>query len=402
MASDPTGARVKLLFVHQNFPGQFRGLVSHFAAMPGAEVAAIARATARPPPPGVRLLRYARMALQDWSSPQAYMAHNARRGRRAAACAERLRRAGFVPDVIVAHPTWGEALYLKDVFPGARMLLYCEFFFGANAVATSFDPEWQRRQSEAQRRALNAALLSSWAASDWGLSPMRWQWQQLPAEMRGRISVIHDGVDTDAITPAGAGEPELVTYAARNLEPARGFHTFMRAIPEIQRRCPRARIVIMGGDQVAYSNPLPGGQTYRARLLRELEGKIDPARVHFTGALSYERYIAMLRKSSAHVHLTYPYVLSWSMLEAMAAGCLVIGSGTPPVEEVIRDGENGLLADFFSPEAVAAQVERALLQRDEARALRAAARRTVVERYDLKRVCLPAQLELLERLREMG
>jgi glycosyltransferase involved in cell wall biosynthesis len=172
----------------------------------------------------------------------------------------------------------------------------------------------------------------------------------------------------------------------------------MRAIPEIQRRRPKARIVIVGGDAVSYSPRLPPGQTYRERLLRELDGKIDLARVSFLGRIPYKEYLALLRRSSVHVYLTYPFVLSWSLLEAMASGCLVIGSRTAPVEEVIAHGRNGLLTDFFDTSALAAHVDDALQRQDELKPLREAARRTALERYDLKRVCLPAQCRLVEAL----
>ena len=211
--------------------------------------------------------------------------------------------------------------------------------------------------------------------------------------------MIHDGIDTDAVQP-GKIDPqeELITYVARNLEPYRGFHVFMRAIPEIQRRRPKARIVIVGGDEVSYSPRLPPGHTYRSRMLRELDGKIDLARVSFLGRIAYGDYLALLRRSSVHVYLTYPFVLSWSLLEAMASGCLVVGSRTPPVEEVIRDGVNGLLVDFFSTGELAARIDEALGRQKELAPLREAARRTVLERYDLKRTCLPAQCKLVEAL----
>ena len=203
-------------------------------------------------------------------------------------------------------------------------------------------------------RVMNAPLLMSLDASDWGIAPTRWQQKQFPAAYAERMSVIHDGIDTDIVCPSNEPrEPELITYVARNLEPYRGFHVFMRAIPEIQKRRPKARIVIVGGDEVSYSPRLPPGQTYRQHLLREIEGKADLSRVHFTGRIPYAEYLALLRRSSVHVYLTYPFVLSWSLLEAMSAGCLVVGSRTPPVEEVIRDGENGLLTDFFSTERLA-------------------------------------------------
>jgi glycosyltransferase involved in cell wall biosynthesis len=215
------------------------------------------------------------------------------------------------------------------------------------------------------------------------------------------MSVIHDGIDTDVVTPARAPrDEELITYVARNLEPYRGFHVFMRAIPEIQKRRPKARIVIVGGDEVSYSPRLPPGQTYRQHLLREIESKADLSRVQFTGKIPYRAYLDVLRRSSVHVYLTYPFVLSWSLLEAMSAGCLVVGSRTPPVEEVIRDGENGLLVDFFSTGQIANTVADALERQKDLQPLRARARGTVIERYDLKRVCLPAQLGLVARLQE--
>jgi glycosyltransferase involved in cell wall biosynthesis len=215
--------------------------------------------------------------------------------------------------------------------------------------------------------------------------------------------VIHDGIDTDVVSPSGGpGDEELITYIARNLEPYRGFHVFMRAIPEIQKRRPKARIVIVGGDEVSYSPRLPPGQTYRQHFLREIEGKADLSRVHFTGKIPYPAYLDLLRKSSVHVYLTYPFVLSWSLLEAMSAGCLVVASRTPPVEEVIRDDENGLLVDFFSTEQIAARVDYALRNQEELKALRERARGTVIERFDLKRVCLPAQLGLVARLKNQA
>jgi glycosyltransferase involved in cell wall biosynthesis len=261
-----------------------------------------------------------------------------------------------------------------------------------------FDPEFPpSRESLLRLRVMNAPLLMSLDASDWGMAPTLWQQRQFSEGHRARMSVVHDGIDTDFVSPLETrGDEETITYVARNLEPYRGFHVFMRAIPEMQKRRPKARIVIVGGDDVSYSARLPEGETYRARLLREMDGKIDLSRVHFTGRISYGEYLEVLRRSSVHVYLTYPFVLSWSLLEAMSAGCLVVGSRTPPVEEVIRDGENGLLTDFFSPEGIAARVDDALS--GDFQSLRKNARQTAVDRYDLRRVCLPAQLEMVNAL----
>jgi glycosyltransferase involved in cell wall biosynthesis len=249
---------------------------------------------------------------------------------------------------------------------------------------------------------MNAPLLMSLDAADWGMAPTLWQESRFPAAYRSRMTVIHDGIDTDFVSPGNGDGEELITYMARNLEPYRGFHVFMRAIPEIQRRRPKARIVIVGGDEVSYSPRLPHGETYRARLLRELDGRIDLSRVHFTGRIPYAEYVSLLRKSSVHIYLTYPFVLSWSLIEAMAAGCLIVASRTPPVEEVIADGRNGLLVDFFSPEAIAARVDEALKNREYYKDLREEARRTAVERFDLRRVCLPRQVRLVEALERKG
>ncbi len=392
---------MKLLFVHQNFPGQYRHLAAHYAAQKGNVVVGIgekANVLRQGRIPGVHLLGYTHSEKQYEDRFSAPALKAIERGKRVAAGALQLMRQGFDPDVIFTHIGWGEALFLKDVFPKARVLLYCEFFYRARGGDMGFDPEFPPSTEKILRlRVRNAPLLMSLDASDWGMAPTRWQQKQFAPAHASRMSVIHDGIDTDVVTP-GKPEEELITYVARNLEPYRGFHIFMRAIPEIQKRRPNARIVIVGGDEVSYSPRLPPGETYRQRMLRELHGRIDLSRVQFTGKIPYQQYLALLRRSSAHVYLTYPFVLSWSLLEAMAAGCLVVGSRTPPVEEAIRDGENGLLVDFFSPEGIAARVDEAV--RMDSTLMRQRARATVIERYDLKRVCLPAQLGLVSRLLE--
>jgi glycosyltransferase involved in cell wall biosynthesis len=390
---------MRFLFVHQNFPGQYRHIAAHYARQ-GHEVVAIgekANLLRNRPALGAKLLGYELPPLEakGFDAPVVRAIH---RGQHVAAAAARLRRAGFRPDVILAHIGWGEALFLKDVFPDTRVVLYCEFFYGTRGSDLGFDPEFPVNEEKLLRtRVMNAPLLMALDACDVGMAPTAWQQRQFPAAQRARIATIHDGIDTDLVRPGAAPEEELITYVSRNLEPYRGFHTFMRAIPEIQRRRPRARIVIVGGDDVSYSPRLPEGQTYRQRLLQQLDGKIDLSRVQFTGRIPYADYVRLLQRSSVHVYLTYPFVLSWSMLEAMSAGCLVVGSRTPPVQEVIRDGENGLLTDFFSAEAIAGRIDEALAM--EQRPVREAARATVLERYDLKRVCLPAQLRLVESLK---
>lgn len=395
---------MRLLFVHQNFPGQFRHLAAHFGSLPGHEVVGVGEKPnvlrQRVQIPGVKLLGYELRNPPEAKGFDASVVRAIHRGQAVAAGAAQLRRAGLRPDLIFAHIGWGEALFLKDVFPEAKIVLHCELYYRARGGDMGFDPEFPpSARSLLRLRVMNAPLLMALDATDRGIAPTEWQRRQFPECHAPRISVIHEGIDTDRVAPGGgAPEEELVTFVARNLEPYRGFHVFMRAIPEIQRRRPAARIVIVGGDEVSYSPRPPQGETYRGRLLRELEGRIDLSRVEFRGRIAYADYLALLRRSSVHVYLTYPFVLSWSLLEAMSAGCLVAASRTPPVEEVITDGRNGLLFDFFSPEELAATVDKALRQQGELRALRINARRTVVERYDLKRICLPAQERLVDSL----
>jgi len=394
---------MRFLFVHQNFPGQYRHLAAHYArrgheVVAAGENANLAR-TLRIP--GVRLLGYDAPAVKP--GVEAPVARAIQRGRRVAAGAMHLRRSGFQPDVIFAHIGWGEALFLKDIFPEARVILYCEFFYRSRGADLGFDPEFPATpEKRLNVRVMNAPLLMALDACDLGVTPTHWQHHQFPQAHKPRIAVIHEGIDTELVRPRPSDGEELVTYVARNLEPYRGFHNFMRALPEIQRRRPNARIVIVGGDEVSYSPRLPAGQTYRQRMLAELDGRIDLSRVQFLGRIPYAHYLALLRRSAVHVYLTYPFVLSWSLLEAMSAGCLVVASRTAPVEEVMRDGENGLLVDFFSPAAIAERVAYALEHQADLRPLREKARQIVVTRYDLKRVCLPAQLRLVDSLQRQG
>ena len=194
-------------------------------------------------------------------------------------------------------------------------------------------------------------------------------------------------------------DDEVITFVNRNLEPYRGWHVFARTLPEILRRRPKAQVLIVGGDEVSYGAKPKDGISFRQRYWEEVADRVDASRVHFLGKLPYAQFTRVLQVSGAHVYLTYPFVLSWSTLEAMSLGALVIGSRTPPVDEVIRDGENGLLVDFFDQKGIADAVDRVFEHPDRMQALRDAARRTAVERYDLKRVCLPRQLEIIEGLR---
>lgn len=410
---------MNVLFVHQNFPGQYLHLAPALAAREGNRVVAL---STRPGVslPGVRVVVYPMQekpsrSIHPWLAEQEVKVI---RGRAVAMAARALREEGFCPDVICVHPGWGEALFLKDVWPVTRMICFCEFFYRARGSDLGFDPEFAGSQGDddlCRLRLKNSHHLLSLEAADLGVAPTRWQRDQFPPEYQSRIEVVFDGIDTDRACPrneavvrlrrdrvALSRADEVVTFVARNLEPYRGFHVFMRALTRILRERPKARAIIVGGNEVSYGRKPPGGRTWRQVLLDEVGKDLDMGRVHFVGRLPYSTFLDVLRVSSAHVYLTYPFVLSWSMLEAMSVGGLVIGSATPPVQEVIRHGENGLLVDFFDVAGLARTVIDALENRTRFDALRKAARQTIVDNYDLKTVCLPRQLDMVERLAAQG
>lgn len=399
---------MKILFVHQNCPGQFKHLAVHMAALPGNEVVFITR-PGKPELPNVRKLEYT-PARKPAPSTHRYLRlaeEGILNAQAVANVAVAARKTGFRPDVIVAHVGWGEALYLKQVWPNTPVLGYFEWFYRPTGSDADFlKPLMLDDVCRIQTR--NSLHLMNLEMADAGITPTRWQWQQHPEAYRNKITVLHDGIDTDLVKPdpgatgslkrglhLKAGD-EVITYVARNLEPYRGFPTFMRAAALIQQRHPNAQILVVGGDGVSYGSKLESG-TYREQMLAELGSALDLNRIHFLGKVSYARYLRLLQISAAHLYLSVPFVLSWSMLEAMSAGCLVIGSRTAPVEEVIQHGQNGLLADFFSPEDVADQVDRVLAAPDRMAGLRQAARQTVLDRYALKR-CLPKQIHLISEL----
>jgi glycosyltransferase involved in cell wall biosynthesis len=401
------------LFIHQNFPAQYRHVVEHLAREPGNRVYFISQPNTNSMP-GVTKVTYPK----DTRGPincHAYSVEIDRAICNGAAVAEvcqRLREEGFRPDLIVGHSGWGETLFVKDIYPEVPLLANFEFYYHARGVDVGFDPEFTSIFHDPLRlRTRNATNLLAFDAADWGHSATRWQRSLFPPEMRPRITRLHEGVDTELARPnAGArfeipgtqrvlapGDP-VITYVARNLEPYRGFHIFMRALPAVLRRCPRAQVVIVGGDGVSYGTQPPPRSTYRELLLTELGSELDLARVHFVGMLEHARYLSLLQVSAVHVYLTYPFVLSWSFIEALASGCLVVASGTPPVLEVLEDGVNGLTVDFFAIGVLASRIESALEEPRGLAPLREAARATALRHFDLKNVLMPRWLKLFDDL----
>jgi glycosyltransferase involved in cell wall biosynthesis len=317
---------------------------------------------------------------------------------------------GYVPDVIFGHSGWGETLFLKEVWPETKMIAYAEFYYKGRGADVGFDPEFQTRSFDqvmfSQGRATH--LGQSLVHADAGLSPTQWQASTHPPVLRDRITVIHDGVDTTVMKPnpqasfalsngriLSVGD-EVLTFVNRNLEPYRGYHTFMRSLPAILAARPNAQVVIVGGDSVSYGSAPKEGQSWREIFLSEVRDQIDLSRVHFMGWVNYPQFVALMQVSRAHAYLTYPFVLSWSMIEAMSAGCHVVASRTAPVIEAVTDGVNGTLVDFFDVAGWSAALTDALARPEFYADRRAAARATAVERYDLRSVCLPRMVSFVE------
>ena len=399
-------ARLKALFVHQNCPGQFRHLAPRLAADPANEIVFITQ-KGKPDLPGVKKIEYApHRAVTPKIHP--YLASSEAavlNGQAVARVGFALAEKGFRPDVMIGNPGWGETLFLKDVWPEVPLISLSEFFYRGTGADVGFDPEFDTGPDARLRaRARSAPHLLAIDAADAAYAPTAWQRAQFPDVYQDRISVIHDGIDVATCRPdprATVTLPggrvltradEVVTYVARNLEPYRGFHTFMRALPTLLEARPEAVVVVVGGDDVSYGARPKAGGTWRAVMEAEV-GPL-PERVVFTGRVPYPDFLALCQITSAHCYLTYPFVLSWSMLEAMACGAVVVGSATPPVEEVIEDGVNGRLVDFFDAETLARTLAEVLAARGDLEAMRASARETIVTRYALED-CLARQMALI-------
>lgn len=405
-----------VVFIHQNFPAQYLHVAHRLADQRDNQIYFITQENHNEIP-GINKLVY-KPKLPTVSTCHAYTVTfdaAVRTGTAVAEVCRGLRERGIVPDIVLGHCGWGETLFVKEVFPSVPLVSYFEFFYHSHGADVGFDPEFAPHvDGDCSRlQVRNTVNRLSFAESDWGHTATVWQRSLFPVAMQARISSLHEGIDTDRIVPDPAAwiklarenillsrEDEVITYVSRNLEPYRGFHILMRALPKILRRRPRAHVLIVGGDGLSYSDPPPYGRTYREMLLAEVGTKLDLDRVHFLGQVPHETYLNVLQVSSVHIHLTYPFVLSWSFLEAMSAGCLVIASGTPPVLEVLRDRGNGLAVDFFSTDEICDRVEEVLDHPDRMQAMRDAARATAVRDFDVKAVTLPRWNQLLSELAE--
>ena len=401
----------KILLVHQNFPGQFKHLVPALLEDPRNELTAFTM-NDYPEGKGIRVVRYAaaRGTAKDVHPWVAETETKVIRGEAAFRAAAALHAQGYRPDLIIAHPGWGESLFLKQIWPDAKLIIYCEFHYAVQGTDVGFDPEFPPKDpADACRvRMKNVNNFMHFEVADAGISPTEWQKSTFPEPFRSRIQVIHDGIDTSVIKPDPGvwlqlgplkltRKDEIITFVNRNMEPYRGYHTFMRALPDLLARRPNARVLIVGGDDVSYGAKPPVGQTWKQIFLDEVKDRLDMTRVHFLGHIDYKHFIPLLQLSTVHVYLTYPFVLSWSLLEAMSAGCAIVASDTRPLHEAIQHDHTGRLVDFFDPAGLADAVCTLLEQPDTRRRLGTAAREFARTHYDLRTVCLPNMLQLIDR-----
>ncbi|MGC0371514.1 MAG: hypothetical protein DGJ47_000203 [Rickettsiaceae bacterium] len=402
---------MKILFIHPNFPGQFKHLAKEFAKYATNEVVFACRfpnrsnitnvrkVVAKPIDASKRNLRGHRY-LNRFNT-EVYMGQSMWRA------LHQLKKEGFVPDVIYAHSGWGDSLFVKDVFPDSSYIAYMEFYYHAFGADKYFFPTDKINVNEvAHTRIKNSNHLLNLAACDWAISPTRWQASLHPKDFHYKFSVIHEGIDTSLLKPSkrkedlvmpdgriiGHGE-ELITYITRNCEPYRGFEQAMQAISLLHKSRPNAKFVIVGDDRVGYGAATPGEKTYKDMVLEKIN--LNFSNILFYDKLKYSDYIKLLQKSTVHIYLTVPFVLSWSMLESMSAGCAVVASDTKPVIEVIEDGKNGMLADFFAPKEIAEKVEYLLNNPQLRQKISQNARETIKSKYSLKKI-MPQYISLIK------
>ncbi len=408
---------MKILFLHQNFPGQFKHLAPALLAL-GHEVHAL-QLTKNPAFDwqGVKVHTYypqrgSTLQIHPWVID---IEAKVIRGETVLRWALEMKNRGFTPDVVIAHPSWGESLFIKHVWPATKLGLFYEMYYQAEGQDVHFDPEFSKPEISLDSRLLmkNAVQTLQNQFADAAISPTLWQAGTYDPAVREKITVVHDGIDTQAIQPDASArltlengqswsrEDEVVTFVSRNLEPYRGYHVFMRALPQLLRLRPNAQVLIVGSDGVSYGAKPPANQTWKQIFIDEVRAQITDAdwqRVHFLGRLSYPQFLTMLQISSVHVYLTYPFVLSWSLIEAMSSGCAILASDTAPVREAIEDGVTGRLLPFFDPQAWAHGIDVLLNDPAERERLGTRARQRAVEQYDLKTVCLPKQLQWVNDL----
>jgi glycosyltransferase involved in cell wall biosynthesis len=395
-------------FVHRRGFGQFAALAEHLTAS-GHDVSLVCETVDRRIPSVRVILHRVEPGPRAHTNMARHLGipdHHVRIGHRVAETFDAMVRHGQRPDIVIGHIGWGSMMFVKDVLPQVPAIGYCEFFYKAEGADVGFAPEdIPDLETRKRLRLRNVAQLLSLEAIDGGISPTRWQKSLYPLSAQGRIAVCHEGVDTQRFRPdrnaslrlpdgrvLKAGDPPIITFVARDLEPYRGFPQALAAAAKVIHQNQNALFVFVGGDGVSYGTAPSGGGSWKDALLPTLD--IPPERILFPGAISHDLLRQLYQISAAHIYLTYPFVLSWSVIEAMSCGALIIGSDTAPVQEIIRSGTNGLLVPFFDSDALADTILRVLRSPDDFLPLRIAARKTVESRFRLAD-CLARQKGLI-------
>ena len=402
---------MKILLLHPNFPAQFLNLCLVLGPHSGTEIVFLTQKK-EGELPGVRKIYFddSRESHPDThpfvKSPESAILQ----GQSVCRAAMQLKSEGFEPDLILGHSGWGSTLFMRDLFPKAALVGYFEWFYHAEGADLDFDPDEKLNLLGKLRvRTLNLPFMMDLTACDGGICPTKWQWSQFPPEFQSKIMVCHDGVQTDRYAPQLGkrlsfpdlginfnGTEEVVTYVGRGMETYRGFPQFMKAMEIVLKRRPNCHVVIVGAERIAYGGKKPDGySSYKEWALKEV--KLDWSRVHFTGLLPRNRYLEVLQVSNVHIYLTFPYVLSWSMMEAMSTGCLLVASDTQPVREMIEDRKNGLLVNFFDVAAIAERTIEGLSHQRDFEGVRAAARQTIIDKYDWRKT-MTQELAYMEQV----
>jgi glycosyltransferase involved in cell wall biosynthesis len=406
---------MKLLFVHQNMPGQYRELVQWLAAQGGHQIYFLTQRKNAPNIPGVETRKYAphRVSNKDSYGLSKVWEDATGAGFGAANAAKQIEKnEGFKPDIIVGHVGWGELTFFKQVWADVPIIGFFEYYYNLTGGSVGFDPsETVSEHAPFLMQARNAVPLANIETVDLGHCPTYWQRDRFPASFHDRVYVCHDGIRTDKLLPnpkvkLGLGrlgrditrDDEIITYVARNLEKTRGFHTLMRALPRILRERPNARVLIVGGTDTSYGGKSKHAGGLRGEMEAEVGKDVDWDRVHFFGQVPFSEYQKLIQISRCHIYLTMPFVLSWSLLESMSMGAIIVASDVDPVREAITHGETGLLVDFFDHDAVAQQVIDVVSNPKDFAHIGKAARDHVVETYDFLTKCLPEHIAQINAL----
>jgi glycosyltransferase involved in cell wall biosynthesis len=403
-----------ILFVHQNYPAQFGHVAAYLHRRHGHRCTFISR---QPPSrsPEIERIQY---SLEGGATERnhycsrtfentVWHAHGVYRALQ--------ERPDLRPDLIVGHSGFGSTLFLRELYPETPIVNYFEYFYRPRNSDMDFRPEFPSTEMNRLRSyARNAMLLLDLENCTAGYAPTRWQRERLPSAFHDKVEVIFDGVDTSIWKPMPglprrledpalelpAGQ-KIVTYATRGMESMRGFDVFMEFARRLSAQRSDVQFVIAGQDRVCYGGDaaFTGGLSFKDWILSR--ATFDLSRFTFLGLVPPTTLARLFNLTDLHVYWTVPFVLSWSLMNALACGAPVLASGTEPVREMIDDGVNGLLVDFHDIDAMLDRAHQVLDHPADFGHLRQAAAARIAERYSLD-VCLPRMLELYERARQGG